>query len=101
EPAACLTGLIHPDEAASQAIMLVSPLKLVRKLVRRPTVPRRGIMIALVLVCVFSVAIIMRAFPAKYGFYLNEFDPYYDYKATNFIVTSFDNSWKSGGGGFP
>ena len=80
---------------------MVSPLNLVRKLVRRPTVPRRGIIIALVLVCVFSVAIIMRAFPAKYGFYLNEFDPYYDYKAANFIVTSFDNSWKSGGGGFP
>ena len=58
-------------------------------------------MIALVLVCVFSVAIVMRAFPAKYGFFLNEFDPYYDYKAANFIVTSFDNSWKSGGGGFP
>src|SRR5207249_8799208 len=55
----------------------------------------------LVLVCVFSVAIIIRAFPAKYGFFLNEFDPYYDYKAANFIVTSFDNSWKSGGGGFP
>src|SRR5207245_8446759 len=51
--------------------------------------------------CVFSVAIIIRAFPAKYGFLLNEFDPYYDYKAANFIVTSFDNSWKSGGGGFP
>ncbi len=58
-------------------------------------------MVALVLICAFSVAIIMRSFPAKYGFFLNEFDPYYDYKAANFIVTSFDNSWKSGGGGFP
>ncbi|TLY14890.1 MAG: hypothetical protein E6K84_01480 [Thaumarchaeota archaeon] len=80
---------------------MVSPLNLLRKLVKRPTVPRRGIIIMLVLVCVFSVAIIIRAFPAKYGFFLNEFDPYYDYKAANFIVTSFDNSWKSGGGGFP
>jgi len=58
-------------------------------------------MVALVLVSVFSVAIIMRSFPAKYGFFLNEFDPYYDYRAANFIVNSFDGSWKSGGLGFP
>jgi len=36
---------------------------------------------------VFSVAVTMRAFAAKYGFYLNEFDPYYDYYAANHVVT--------------
>jgi len=56
---------------------------------------------ALVLVSVFVIAILMRIFPAKYGFYLNEFDPYYDYKAANFIVTSFDQSWNAGQGGLP
>jgi dolichyl-diphosphooligosaccharide--protein glycosyltransferase len=55
----------------------------------------------MVLVSVFVVAILMRIFPAKYGFFLNEFDPYYDYKAANFIVTSFDQSWNAGLGGFP
>src|SRR5437879_473089 len=55
----------------------------------------------MVLVSVFVVAILMRIFPAKYGFFLNEFDPYYDYKAANFIVTSFDQSWNAGQGGFP
>jgi dolichyl-diphosphooligosaccharide--protein glycosyltransferase len=55
----------------------------------------------LTLVSVFVIAILMRVFPAKYGFYLNEFDPYYDYKAANFIVTSFDQSWNAGQGGFP
>ena len=55
----------------------------------------------LVLVSVFVIAILMRIFPAKYGFYLNEFDPYYDYKAANFIVMSFDQSWKAGTGGIP
>lgn len=85
----------------SQRDKLDSPLKLVRRLAKRPTMPRRGMMVALVLVCVFSVAIIIRAFPAKYGFFLNEFDPYSNYRAANFIVNSFDNSWKSGGGGFP
>jgi len=53
------------------------------------------------LVAVFVIAMLMRLFPARYGFYLNEFDPYYDYKAANFIVTSFDQSWNAGQGGFP
>ena len=58
-------------------------------------------MIGMLLVSVFVIAILMRIFPAKYGFFLNEFDPYYDYKAANFIVTSFDQSWAAGQGGFP
>ncbi len=68
---------------------------------RRPTLTRRSAIITLVLVSVFSIALLIRSFSAKYGFFLNEFDPYYDYKAANFIVTSFDQSWKSGAGGFP
>ena len=70
-------------------------------LVRRPTITRQNMIIALTLVSVFVIALFMRAFPAKYGFYLNEFDPYYDYKAAQFIVSSFDASWAAGHGGFP
>jgi dolichyl-diphosphooligosaccharide--protein glycosyltransferase len=44
-------------------------------------------MTALVLSIVFSVAVTIRAYAAQYGFYLNEFDPYYDYYAANHIVT--------------
>jgi dolichyl-diphosphooligosaccharide--protein glycosyltransferase len=69
-------------------------------LVRRPTITRQNMIIALTLVSVFVIALFMRAFPAKYGFYLNEFDPYYDYKAAQFIVSSFDASWAAGHGGF-
>lgn len=57
--------------------------------------------VALTLVSVFVIALFMRAFPAKYGFFLNEFDPYYDFKAANYIVASFDQSWNAGQGGFP
>jgi dolichyl-diphosphooligosaccharide--protein glycosyltransferase len=57
--------------------------------------------VCLSLVSVFVIALFMRSFPAKYGFYLNEFDPYYDYKSALYIVTSFDASWKAGQGGFP
>src|SRR5580704_17867768 len=74
---------------------------MLRSSLRRPTVTRRSMMAGMMLVSVFVIAILMRVFPAKYGFFLNEFDPYYDYKAATFIVTSFDQSWNLGQGGFP
>jgi dolichyl-diphosphooligosaccharide---protein glycosyltransferase len=43
------------------------------------------LIIAVLAIC-FTTAFIMRAYPAKYGFYLNEFDPYFDYRATKYIV---------------
>jgi dolichyl-diphosphooligosaccharide--protein glycosyltransferase len=58
-----------------------------RSIVKRPTVSRRAVMISLVLSIVFAIAIIIRAYSAKYGYYLNEFDPYYDYYAAQHIVT--------------
>jgi len=69
---------------------------LLRGALRRPTVTRRNMMTGMLLSIVFVIAILIRMFPAKYGFYLNEFDPYYDYKAANFIVTSFDQNGLAG-----
>jgi dolichyl-diphosphooligosaccharide---protein glycosyltransferase len=43
------------------------------------------LIIAVLAIC-FTTAFIMRAYPMKYGFYLNEFDPYFDYRATKYIV---------------
>jgi dolichyl-diphosphooligosaccharide--protein glycosyltransferase len=43
-------------------------------------------MTSMVLSIVFTIAVLMRAYAAKYGFYLNEFDPYYDYYAAQHIV---------------
>ncbi len=40
----------------------------------------------MVLSIVFTIAVLMRAYAAKYGFFLNEFDPYYDYYAAQHIV---------------
>ncbi len=39
-----------------------------------------------VLALAFVTGFIMRSYPVKYGFYLNEFDPYFDYRATKYIV---------------
>ena len=44
-------------------------------------------MSSMVLSIVFTIAVLIRAYAAKYGFYLNEFDPYYDYYAAQHIVT--------------
>ena len=52
----------------------------------------RHLLVIVVLAICFTTAFIMRAYPAKYGFYLNEFDPYFDYRATKYIV---DNGLKA------
>src|ERR687889_2581060 len=52
----------------------------------------RHLLIIAVLAIAFSTAFIMRSYPAKYGFYLNEFDPYFNYRATKYLV---DNGLES------
>ena len=61
-------------------------LDTLRASMQRPTVSRRALMSSMVLAIVFSLAVMIRAYAAKYGFYLNEFDPYYDYYAAQHIV---------------
>src|ERR687885_824524 len=55
----------------------------------------KHLLIIAVLALAFTCALIMRFYPAKYGFYLNEFDPYFDYRATQYIVDhGLDAYWK-------
>ena len=55
----------------------------------------RHLLIIAVLGIAFTTAFIMRSYPSKYGFYLNEFDPYFDYRATKYIVDhGLDAYWK-------
>jgi dolichyl-diphosphooligosaccharide--protein glycosyltransferase len=54
--------------------------------VKRPTLSRRSVMVSLAVSIIFAVAVIIRAYSSKYGYYLNEFDPYYDYYAAQHIV---------------
>jgi dolichyl-diphosphooligosaccharide--protein glycosyltransferase len=46
------------------------------------------LLIIAVLCLAFSIAFILRAYPIKYGFYLNEFDPFFDFRATEYIVNN-------------
>ena len=49
-------------------------------------VKTRYLLIIAIICLSFSIAFVLRAYPIKYGFYLNEFDPFFDYRATNYIV---------------
>src|SRR5437764_12855301 len=55
----------------------------------------RHLLVFGVLFLAFTTVFIMRSYPAKYGFYLNEFYPYFDYRATKYIVDHGLNAyWK-------
>ena len=53
----------------------------------------RHLLVIAVLALALSSALIMRFYPIKYGYYLNEFDPYFDYRATQFIVDNGLNAY--------
>jgi dolichyl-diphosphooligosaccharide--protein glycosyltransferase len=53
----------------------------------------KHLLVIAVLALAFSSALIMRFYPIKYGYYLNEFDPYFDYRATKFIVDNGLNAY--------
>ena len=46
----------------------------------------RYLLIIGILVLSFSLSFMMRAQPLEYGFELNEFDPFFNYRATQFMV---------------
>ncbi len=55
----------------------------------------KHLLVIAVLALAFSSAMIMRFYPLKYGWNLNEFDPFFDYRATKFIVDNgLDAYWK-------
>src|SRR5579872_3998424 len=53
----------------------------------RPLMSRRSAIVLLAMSMTFVIAIIMRVYPSIYGWYLNEFDPYFDYYASLHVVT--------------
>ncbi len=55
----------------------------------------KHLLVIAILALAFSAALIMRFYPIKYGFVLNEFDPYFDYRATQFILDNgLDAYWQ-------
>ena len=62
-------------------------LSRLRSVFYRPLMSRRSAVIFLALSLTFIIAIVMRVYPSLYGWYLNEFDPYWDYYASAHVVT--------------
>ncbi len=58
-----------------------------RSIFYRPVMSRRSAIAFLSLSIIFVIALFMRIYPALYGWYLNEFDPYFDYYASLHVVT--------------
>ena len=46
----------------------------------------RYLLIIGILALAFSLSFVLRSQPAEFGFELNEFDPFFNYRATQFIV---------------
>ena len=47
---------------------------------------RRHVLVFITLVIAFTVAFVIRTYPIKYGFYLNEYDPYFNFRATTYLL---------------
>lgn len=60
---------------------------------RNQGVKIKYLLIIAVLCLSFSVAFILRAYPVKYGAYLNEFDPFFDFRATQYIIDHGINAY--------
>jgi dolichyl-diphosphooligosaccharide---protein glycosyltransferase len=47
---------------------------------------RRHVLVVITLVIAFTAAFVIRTYPIKYGFYLNEYDPYFNFRATTYLL---------------
>ena len=62
----------------------------------RPYTSRTRLAVIMTLAMIFSAALLLRIYAVRYGYFLNEFDPFFDYYASKFIVDHFDAAGISG-----
>ncbi len=55
-------------------------------------VSNKKVVTALILILSFSIALLLRLAPMKWGIYLNEFDPYYEYYLAEKVIEHSKNS---------
>lgn len=67
-----------------------------RKLPKRPAIKREKMLIIYAITLIFILSIGGRLIAGQYGFYLNEFDCYYHYHVTEYIVKSVDQQGFAG-----
>jgi len=67
-----------------------------KRVVTRPFLKREKMLLIYSLTLIFVLAVGVRLLSAQYGFYINEFDPYFQYMSTEYIVKSFDRNGFAG-----
>ncbi len=64
----------------------------------RPSISHSSLMKYTILAVIFILAFCVRILPIRWGYYLNEFDPYYHYRQTKYIIENGllgENGWSS------
>jgi len=64
----------------------------------RPEISSASLMRFIILALIFILAFCVRILPIRWGYYLNEFDPYYHYRQTKYIIQHGllgDKGWAS------
>ena len=51
------------------------------------------LLIIIILIISFSISVLIRCQPASYGFELNEYDPFFNYRATKYLVENGFNAY--------
>ena len=66
------------------------------KLPKRLAIKRERMLLIYAIAAIFILSTGTRLLSGQYGFYINEFDPYFQYSSTDYIVKSFDQKGFSG-----
>ena len=66
------------------------------RLPKRLSIKREKLLLIFAIATIFILSVGTRLLSGKYGFYINEFDPYFQYQSTDYIVKSFDQKGFSG-----
>jgi len=72
---------------------LASRIRAIRK--AASGIPRGGFLEILILSIVFVIALAVRLLPLRFGFYLSEFDPYLQWRMTDYVVKNGFLAWFS------
>ena len=66
------------------------------KMPKRLAIKREKMLLIYAIAAIFILSTGTRLLSGQYGFYINEFDPYFQYSSTDYIVKSFDQKGFSG-----
>ena len=80
----------------SKVLKAISKLKKIQSV--RPNITHNTLLKSTLLVLILAMAFIIRVLPIRWGYYLNEFDPYVQYKQTKYIIENGlwgQNGWIS------